>query len=243
MQRNIKLYYACRDWAWYQFYTMIKGEMELLKKKKAEDDRRKAMQEGFEKFQAMLAAAVEARQAAEKENADKQKSLSALKGEKEAMGKEAEDMLTVIAEAEAGIKKAEKKMADFIAKRDTDRVEMKKEIAANKKEAEEKEAAALKGLEEGKKKTKHCYSVYGGTKKKSMALQAEVGAMKDEIKSLKSQILSLDKTGHQIMKAKKNLWLEVGDLQGSIGTKLERGKSWDSKYKLFMFEQVLGAEC
>ena len=43
-----------------------------------------------------------------------------------------------------------------------------------------------------------------------MALQAEVGAMKDEIKSLKSQILSLDKTGHQIMKAKKNLWLEVG---------------------------------
>ena len=76
---------------------------------------------GFEKFQAMLAAAVEARQAAEKENADKQKSLSALKGEKEAMGKEAEDMLTVIAEAEAGIKKAEKKMADFIAKRDTDR--------------------------------------------------------------------------------------------------------------------------
>ena len=35
---------------------------------------------------------------------------------------------------------------------------MKKEIAANKKEAEEKEAAALKGLEEGKKKTKHCYS-------------------------------------------------------------------------------------
>merc|ERR1712168_655117 len=98
---------------------MIKGEMELLKKKKAEEDRRKAMQEGFEKFQAMLAAAVEARQAAEKENADKQKLLSALKGEKEAMGKEAEDMLTVIAEAEAGIKKAEKKMADFIVKRDT----------------------------------------------------------------------------------------------------------------------------
>ena len=64
---------------------------------------------------------MEARQAAEKENADKQKLLSALKGEKEAMGKEAEDMLTVIAEAEAGIKKAEKKMADFIAKRDTDR--------------------------------------------------------------------------------------------------------------------------
>merc|ERR1712168_1196267 len=215
---------------------------ELLKKKKAEEDRRKAMQEGFEKFQAMLAAAVEARQAAEKENADKQKLLSALKGEKEAMGKDAEEMLTVIADTEAGIKKAEKKMADFIAKRDNDRVEMKKEIAANKKEAEEKEAAALKGLEEGKKKTKHCYSVYGGTKKKSMASEADVKAMKEEIKSLKLQISANDKIGHQIMKAKKSLWLDLGDLQGSIATKLERGKAWDSKFKLVMFEQVLGAE-
>merc|ERR1712168_1741055 len=71
IQRNIKLYYTCRDWAWYQFYTMIKGEMEVLKKKKVEEERRKAMQEGFEKFQAMLAASVEARQAAEKESATK----------------------------------------------------------------------------------------------------------------------------------------------------------------------------
>ena len=35
---------------------------------------------------------------------------------------------------------------------------MKEEIAANRKEAEEKEASALKGLEDGKKKTKHCFS-------------------------------------------------------------------------------------
>merc|ERR1719494_1006057 len=33
IQRNIKLYYNCRDWSWYQFYTMIKGEMGALKKK------------------------------------------------------------------------------------------------------------------------------------------------------------------------------------------------------------------
>merc|ERR1712136_541211 len=100
----------------------------------------------------------------------------------DAMGKDAEDMLVMIAEAEADIVKTEKKLADFIVKRDKDRVEMKTEIAANKKEAEEKEAAAVKGLEEGKKKT---------------------------------------------------LWLEVGDMQGTIATKLERGKAWDSKYKLF----------
>jgi len=242
MQRNIRLYYNCRDWPWYQFYTMMKGEMELLKKKKAEEERRKAMQEGFEKFQAMLAAAVEARQAAENEGATKAALLSALKAEKEAMGSQAVEMLAMIGEAEQDIAKAEKKMADFIAKRDRDRIEMKKEIAANKKEAEEKEAAALQGLEEGKKKTKHCFSVFGGTKKKAMASEADVKAMKEEIKSLKLQISANDKIGHQIMKAKKSLWLDLGDLQGSIATKLERGKAWDSKFKLVMFEQVLGAE-
>merc|ERR1739838_996658 len=144
---------------------MIKGEMEVLKKKKVEEERRKAMQEGFEKFQAMLAASVEARQAAEKESATKVALLSALKAEKEAMGSEAVEILAQIAEAEADIAKAEKKKADFIAKRDSDRIEMKKEIAANKKEA-----AARQGLEDGKKKTKHCFSVFGGTKKKALAL-------------------------------------------------------------------------
>merc|ERR1719209_1871256 len=215
MQRNIRLYYNCRDWPWYQFYTMMKGEMELLKKKKAEEERRKAMQEGFEKFQAMLAAAVEARQAAENEGATKAALLSALKAEKEAMGSQAVEMLAMIGEAEQDIAKA------------------------NKKEAEEKEAAALQGLEEGKKKTKHCFSVFGGTKKKAMALEADVKAMKEEIKSLKLQISADDKKGYQLMKMKKALWNDVGDMQSALGAKLERGKAWDSKYKLVMFEQIL----
>jgi len=242
IQRNIKLYYSCRDWSWYQFYTLMKGEMELLKKKKAEEERRKAMQEGFEKFQAMLAAATEARQAAEKEGAAKAALATALKAEKLAMGEGAEEMVKFIAEAEADLAKAEKKLEDYIVKRDNERIELKTEIAANKKEAEEKEAAAVKGLEEGKVKTKHCFSVFGGTKKKALAREADVAAMKEEIKSMKLELLALDKKGSQLMKAKKNLWLELGDLQGAIATKLERGKAWDSKYKLVMFEQVLPVE-
>merc|ERR1712135_269076 len=37
IQRNIRLYYNCRDWSWYKFYTMIKGEIGVLKKKQAEE--------------------------------------------------------------------------------------------------------------------------------------------------------------------------------------------------------------
>merc|ERR1711887_151841 len=134
IQRNIRLYYTCRDWSWYKFYTMIKGEMGALKKKQAEEERRKQMAEGLAKFQAMLAAATEARQAAEKEGAAKAALATALKAEKLAMGEGAEEMVKFIAEAEADLAKAEKKLEDYIVKRDNERIELKTEIAANKKE-------------------------------------------------------------------------------------------------------------
>merc|ERR1719383_1211351 len=68
IQRNIRLYYNCRDWAWYQFYTMVKGEMGALKKKLAEEERRKQMAEGLAKFQAILAQSVAEREAAQAAN-------------------------------------------------------------------------------------------------------------------------------------------------------------------------------
>merc|ERR1719466_620556 len=68
IQRNVKLYYNCRDWVWYQFYTMIKGEMGALKKKLAEEERRKQMAEGLAKFEAILAQAAAEREAAEAAN-------------------------------------------------------------------------------------------------------------------------------------------------------------------------------
>merc|ERR1719228_680174 len=68
IQRNIRLYYNCRDWAWYQFYTRVKGEMAVLKKKLAEEERRKQMAEGLAKFQAILAQAAAEREAAQAAN-------------------------------------------------------------------------------------------------------------------------------------------------------------------------------
>merc|ERR1740131_807883 len=69
IQRNVRLYYNCRDWAWYQFYTMVKGEMGTIKKKQAEEERRKQMAEGLANFQAALAQSVAKREAAEAANA------------------------------------------------------------------------------------------------------------------------------------------------------------------------------
>ena len=45
------MYYAVRDWAWYKFYTMVKGEMGKILAKMAEEARKKAMEEGLAKVQ------------------------------------------------------------------------------------------------------------------------------------------------------------------------------------------------
>merc|ERR1719289_86269 len=81
IQRNIRLYYNCRDWAWYQFYTMVKGEMAVLKKKLAEEERRKQMAEGLAKFQAILAQAAAEREAAQAANEAAVAKIAATKAE------------------------------------------------------------------------------------------------------------------------------------------------------------------
>merc|ERR1719333_311490 len=82
IQRNIRLYYNCRDWAWYQFYTMVKGEMGALKKRMAEEERRKQMAEGLAKFQAILAQAAAEREAAEAANAAAKEKAVAIDSER-----------------------------------------------------------------------------------------------------------------------------------------------------------------
>merc|ERR1719193_1994822 len=77
IQRNIRLYYNCRDWVWYQFYTMMKGEMAILKKQLAE---------GLAKFQAILAKAAEEREAAAAANAGLKEAIAAAKAEIEYLG-------------------------------------------------------------------------------------------------------------------------------------------------------------
>merc|ERR1719348_2020096 len=86
IQRNIRLYYNCRDWVWHQFYTMMKGEMAILKKKLAEEERRKQMAEGLAKFQAILAKAAEEREAAAAANAGLKEAIAAAKAQIEFLG-------------------------------------------------------------------------------------------------------------------------------------------------------------
>merc|ERR1712002_28022 len=91
IQRNIRMYYACKDWVWYKFYTMVKNESEKIIKKQKEEEFRKMMQAGLDKIQAKLDANVAEREAVEAQNLALGQSKAALVGELEAMGSVAAD--------------------------------------------------------------------------------------------------------------------------------------------------------
>merc|ERR550534_2280247 len=63
---------------------MIKGEMGALKKKQAEEERRKQMAEGLAKFQAILAQAAAEREAAFNANEEAKAKIAFIKGEEAA---------------------------------------------------------------------------------------------------------------------------------------------------------------
>merc|ERR1719489_722752 len=119
IQRNIRLYYNCRDWAWYQFYTMVKGEMAVLKKKLAEEGRRKQMAEGLAKFQAILAQAADEAAVAK---------IAAPKAEMEYLGAYAHEQADLIKAAD----KAAAGYAAYVAHVDSERAALKSSLANTK---------------------------------------------------------------------------------------------------------------
>merc|ERR1719243_279798 len=150
IQRNIRLYYTCRDWSWYKFYTMIKGEMGALKKKQAEEERRKQMAEGLAKFQAILAQAAAEREAAQAANDAATAKIAAIKAEMEFLGGYAGEQAEMIKAAEAAADGAAASLASVTAAIDSERAGLKSTIAntkatltKNKDDLTKKLAAAL----------------------------------------------------------------------------------------------------
>merc|ERR1712168_957808 len=114
LQRNIRLYYACKDWVWYKFYTMVKNESEKIIKKQKEEEMRRIMQAGLEKIQARLDANVAEREAVEATNANLAQNKAGLAGEVEAMGSVAAGDVAQIKEGEALVDAANKKLNALI---------------------------------------------------------------------------------------------------------------------------------
>merc|ERR1719419_2114585 len=79
IQQNVRNYYRCKNWPWYQFYMVVVGESAKIRKKKEEEERRRLMAEGFHKLEEMLAGKVAERKAVEGVNDSLKRRLEELK--------------------------------------------------------------------------------------------------------------------------------------------------------------------
>merc|ERR1719167_863555 len=111
---------------------MIKGEMGALKKKQAEEERRKQMAEGLAKFQAILAQAAAEREAAQAANDAAKEKCAAIRAEMEFLGGYAGEQAEQIKAAEAAADGAAASLASVTAAIDSERAGLKSTIANTK---------------------------------------------------------------------------------------------------------------
>merc|ERR1712183_656447 len=222
VQHNIRLYLTCRDWVWYQFYTMVKGESVKLKQKMIEEERKKQMAEGLAKFQAMLDGQVAQREAAQAENAAKIEEVANLKAAIEGLGSHALEQAAIIKDMSERADSATKSLADTTAYVASERSSLQ---ALNKKTKEDlaKQKANLAAeLQAAKDKAAGTGSAYHGLKNKAIAIEAERTAMKGEIEAIADAIARVDKKATAALREKRESWQAISDIQSDVTTCVAR---------------------
>jgi len=209
IQRNIRLYYNCRDWAWYQFYTMIKGEMGALKKRLAEEERRRQMAEGLAKFQAALAQAVVEREAAAAANAAAVEKAVAIRAEMEALGSYALEQAELIKAAEAAADGAAASLAQITDHINKEKADLKAYNASTKAALTKTKADLVAELDANKKTLESAGSGYQALKGKAITLEADKTAMKGQVTVIADAIAALDKKAAAALVEKREMWSTI----------------------------------
>merc|ERR1719414_1225248 len=209
IQRNIRLYYTCRDWTWYKFYTMIKGEMGVLKKKQAEEERRRQMAEGLAKFQAILDQAAAEREAAAAANEALKAKIAATKAEIEFLAASAGEQAEAIVAAEHAAASAAASLDDRITWVNNERTSLKASLASTKATLTKGRDDCKAELAAAKDKLAATAGGYDKLKNKAVALTAETTAMKGNIAVIADAIAALDKLAAAALVEKRELWSTI----------------------------------
>merc|ERR1711872_449707 len=181
---------------------MIKGEMGALKKKQAEEERRRQMAEGLAKFQAILAQAAAEREAAFNANEEAKAKIAAIKGEMEFLGSYAHEQAEQIKAAEVAADGAAASLASVTAAIDSERATLKSTLAKNKDDLV-KELAAAKDTLVG------AAGGYQKLKGKAIALEADKTAMKGQVSVIADAIAALDKKAAAALIEKREMWSTI----------------------------------
>jgi len=222
IQNNIRNYYRCKNWPWYQFYMLVTAESGKIRKKKEEEERKRMMAEGFDKLQKALDEKVAARAAVQAVNEDLKAKHAAIK---EAVGAERlvsggiADEIKAIENRNADCAKA---LADLESTIASERASLTAELKIAKDTMTLEKTNATNDLAAVKDKGQSAIGGYTGMKNRAIAAEADKVALKGEIACVGEEVARLDKAATRLLREKHDMWLTISKLRVEISEGLER---------------------
>jgi len=213
IQRNIRIYYAVRGWGWFQFYTLVKGEMGKILAKMAEDARKKAMAEGLAKIEGMLAGRIAEREAVEGINGELAAKKAGLAATIEGMGAVAVADMEAIKAAEDLAAEAQKKLNALQQKAAKEKADLAAELKKTKAELTAEKEAAAAALSEKKAVFEGATGDFNAKKAGVIGMESANAAGKGDVLLIMDDIAKLDKVGTALLRDKKEMLAAIGQLQ------------------------------
>merc|ERR1719187_612502 len=216
IQNNIRNYYRCKNWAWYQFYMLVTSEASKIRKKKEEEERRKMMAEGFDKLKKALDEKVAARMKVQKVN-DGLKAKAAVI--KEAHAKEAEVSGSIASEIKALDQKAAGAavaLSDLERLISSERNQLTTDLKHAKEVMSQDKVNMAKELADMRDKVSGASGGYQGLKNRAIAAEADKVALKGEIACIGEEIQRLDKAATRLLREKHEMWQSISYYRGQL---------------------------
>merc|ERR1712121_489534 len=218
IQNNVRNYYKCKNWPWYQFYMLVVSEGAKIRKKKEEEERRRMMAEGFDKLQKALDEKAAARAAVQAVNEDLKAKLAVTK---EAVEKERvvsggiADEIKAIENRNTECAKALTDLEKTIA---SERTKLTADLKHAKESMTLEKNNATKDLAAMKDKAASAAGGYTGLKNRAIAAEADKVALKGEIACIGEEVGRLDKAATRLLREKHEMWQSISQLRGQMAT-------------------------
>merc|ERR1712212_1222420 len=209
IQNNIRNYYRCKNWSWYQFYMLVTSEGAKIRKKKEEEERRKMMAEGFDKLKKALDEKVAARMKVQKVNDGLKAKAAAIR---DAHAKESEVSGSIAGEIKALDNKAlaaAAALADLEVAISTERNSLTSDLKYAKEVMSQDKVNMQKELADAKDKSAGAAGGYQGLKNRAIAAEADKVALKGEIGCVGEEITRLDKAATRLLREKHEMWQSI----------------------------------
>merc|ERR1711990_93789 len=222
IQNNIRNYYRCKNWPWYQFYMLVVSEGAKIRKKKEEEERRKMMAEGFEKLQGALNEKIAAREAVQAINEGLKAKAGSTKTAVEAERLVSGGIADEIKMLDDRNVQAAKALADLESTIASERTKLTADLKFAKESMTAEKNNAQKDLDAAKDKLSGASGGYQGLKNRAIAAEADKVALKGEIGCVGEEITRLDKAATRLLREKHEMWQSISELQKRITDDLHR---------------------